>query len=499
MLSMNGGYLMRIFVILILCIMASCKSFIAQEQETVKIAISGEPLSLDPYDVLDGYSLQIRAQIYNTLISKNTNGEFIGELAKTWEYITPTHIRFILQDEVYFHNGEKLTPKDVKYTLERQKYSIPNKDLFSAIEKIEIGSNNVDLYLNKPFAPLLDHLSLPNAYIVNQYAIQEKNHDMKESPIGTGAYRFAEWKRGYSISLVAHTNYFLSSPQIEKLKFIVIPEENSRTISLENGEIDIARDISFSEIERLNKDNTLEIIEFQTPIVTYLSINTKNGIMANKKVRQAISLALDREGMINSIFFGKARVADTLIPFNAFGYTNIGIKTDLDQARKIIKEQNVENSTLLLYTLGGKHLQLAEIIQYNLHMIGLKIKIQTLELGTFLRLIEKGKQDLYLLNWTTLTEDGDFALTQLLSEESLWNNTGYINQDIIEKLTLARYEMNVKKRQKLYEDIQVILNEDLPYIPLINITTVNGINSIFKGVTIVGGSSALNLQNISIK
>ena len=164
--------------------------------------------------------------------------------------------------------------------------------MYQFIEFVDTPDDyTVILNLNTTFAAAFAHLSLPNLQIVNQRSIEVDEF------IGTGPYQLTEWLRGNQVKLNAYENYHRGRPAINQLVFRTIPEESSRFVALETGDIQIARDILDTDINIITNNPNLELLTIATPNVEYLSINTKKGILTNLILRKALSMAIDRVGL----------------------------------------------------------------------------------------------------------------------------------------------------------------------------------------------------------
>lgn len=489
---------MKIICLLMILITTACAEETIVDTNVINVASSGEPVSLDPYDQLDGYSLQVRAQIYDPLLIRNEDGTFSPSLAISWEFISPQQVRFTLRDDVYFHNGDKFTSKDVKYTIERQKTSIPNRELYEVIEKVDALESEVMIYLKRPFAPFLAHMSLPNMFVVNQRAIESFGEERTSQAVGTGPYMLERWDRGHQVTLKAFDQYYKGAPSIKTMILKVVPDESSRSIVMETGEMQVIRELAYVDYDRISEDERFEVLKFATPNITYMSLNTKKDFMSDLRVRKALTLAIDREGMIQSVYFGQGRPTGSLVPFNAFGYTNIAWEQDKEKARALIQEAGVKGKSLKMYILGYQ-VRIAEIIQNNLSEIGLDLEINILEPGTFFQLIQGNEHHLYLTGWTTLTSDADYALTQIITSTGSWNNTGYRNAEVDDAIAKARYELNEAKRLELYAFVQKKLAEDIPVIPVLTTYGLNAKDKNVENIQVVGGSSVLYLGNVRYK
>ena len=449
-----------------------------EEKNTLIIGVEADAITLFPYRSNDTPSTSVSSQIYDRLIEKdNKTGDLVPSLATEWKFLSPTILQMKIRSNVSFHNGETLTAKDVKYSIMRMIDSPAIAHILSVIDDIKIVDDlTVNLVFKTPFAPILSHLTHATASILNEKTAKSQGENIDTTPIGTGPFSLKEWARGNKIILTRFDGYWGEPAKMQNLEFRIIPEKSSRMIALETGEIDIALDIAPVDKERVEFNPDLVLAEVPLASIEYLVFNLKEGknpLWQDPRVREAVALSLDVPGIINSVHFGIASPADSLIHESVVGhYDGLSpIVQNIDKAKALLAEAGVkQGSKLTIWTTDGPRLKTTEVIQANLREIGLDATIEVLEWGRFLEGTANGEHDTYVLGWTTATGDADYGIYNLVHSSAMGspgNRSFYSNPETDRLLDLARKELDSDKRDALYKTIQEIVFKDLPYVPLI--------------------------------
>lgn len=465
-------YITSIYILLLLII--GCTPKENKSKDTLTIAVRGGPISLNPYGSNDVDSGAVRANIFDSLLERNQEGDIIPALATKWEQLSPTEIQFTLRSNVTFHNGASLTSEDILYSFNLALVSPEMEPVVKNIKEVEIiNTSTVKIILKAPCAPFMS--VLPDIEIISKKAIEIDKRDIDQDPIGTGPYQLLEWNRGQNVVLERNTNYWREPAHIAKINMIVVPEGSARAIALETGEVDIAYDIEPVDRERIEDNQNLVFIGKSTPAIEYLGINMSgskaNPIWKDIRVREALSLAIDRQGIIDSVYFGMGLLPTSFVHPNLWGYYDEGktYSQNKERAKELLQEAGItEDNQITLYGAEGLRPKTLEIIQANLHEIGLNANIQILEWGTFLDLTAKGLTDVFIMGWVTTTGDADASLYPLLHSQAIGggNRTFYNNPILDQKLDAARIELDSTKRKELYKEIQNIIAKELPVIPI---------------------------------
>ena len=463
-----------IFILIISLWMFSCGKKDGTERgvkETLVYAQLSETKSLDPHAVTDQYSQRIIANIYDRLVEVDESMNIIPSLALSWENIDPLTTVFHLRENVKFHSGKKMTAKDVKFSLERAMKSPQLGSLYSLFDKVEvIDETTVVVKTKKPFGPLLYHLSHKSASILNEEFA--KDHDLNQEADGTGGYFVKEWQVGDYILLERNKDYFNGEPSIKFVKVRSVPEENSKVIGLETGEIDISADLESMSRKTVLDNEKLTLAETSSFSTQFLGMNVEKPFLKDIRIRKAIAMAINKDIIIDALLMGAVENANSFLAPGVFGYSK-DVDTyqyDPAKAKELIAETGYKNIKLtLLRSNNTTRAQIAEVIQAQLMEVGITLSIQVVEWGAFLSDTSRGKAELYMLGWSPSTGDADYGLSPNIhssNKGSGGNRSFYSNPKVDKLLDDAKEELDVEKRLALYKEVQEIVNKDVAYFPI---------------------------------
>lgn len=434
--------------------------------------------TLDPYSATDLYSRRVIANIYDRLVEKNEKLEIIPGLAKSWKIIDEKTIMFKLKNKVKFHSGKELTSKDVKYSLENAKKSHKVGVLYTLIKEIETpDKNTIIIKTEEPFGALLHHLSHISASIVNKDDYENKKI------IGTGAYKFIEWKPGDKIRLKRFSGYFKGDASIEEINIKTVPEDTNKVIGLQTEEIDIALDISPMSRINILKDKKLKLYEKNSMGVSFLGLNLKSEKLNNKKLREAIAYSIDKDIIIETILFNSVKSANSLLGSGVFGYSKDSktLPYNKKKAIKLIDELKYKNRLNLKLVTSNftTYIQIATVLQAQLKEVGINVDIEILEWGKFLESTGNGEGDLFIMGWSNSSGDADYGLSAMLHSSLIGhggNRSFFKNKKFDKLLEKGRKELNQEKRQEYYYQAQELMNNEIPVLPLYFSLANAGIN-----------------------
>lgn len=463
-----------------------------EEQKNINNAVvvsqASKPKSLDPNMYNEIPALTITKQIFNTLLRVDDKGNIVPELAESYEYVTPTELVIKLKKGIKFHNGDTMTSKDVVFSINRMLNKPASRIMIDAISKVEtLDDYTVRIILSKPSSPLLFGLAHPLTAILNEKDTITKDDVIATAPMGTGPYKFVEWGSGEKIELVAFDDYFEGRPKIDTLTYRAITENSSRLAALETGEIDIAYGIDSIDCEVVANNENLQLISQPTTSTEYITFNTSKPPFNNKDFRKAVNYALNKQSMSDSIFMGKAKVANSIINPNVFGYSDKveGYPYNVEKAKEYLAKSGIQNPSFTLFVNDSTtRIQLAQIIQANLKDIGINMDIETLEWGAYLQRTAQGEHQALLGGWVSGTSDADIVLFPLLHSDSLGgagNRAFYVNKDLDKIIDEARLVSKPEMRKALFYKAQEILQEEAPLGILLYKYENDGLNKRVKG------------------
>lgn len=454
-------------------------------KDKLRIALAGSPPSLDIHRVAASLTQQIGANIFESLVAIDENQNVVPMLAESVETSDDgKEIIFILREGIKFHNGKELVADDVVASLNRWKEL--SRVGRSALSKSRIeaqGDEKVLIISEEPIGTILSSLSAP----LNQAAIMPKEIIENASPegvkeyIGTGPYKFVEWKQDQYIHLQKFDEYqVLEEPtsglsgkkeaKIEELFYYTVPDSATRVAGIQSGEYDFADEIPYDNYEMIKEDSNLEIVINEESFATF-GLNTKGGVFQNVKIRQAVNVALDIElilmGMTGNPEFHNANLS--LVTESSPFYTDIGKENynqnDPEKASKLLKEAgyNGEQVTIITTREYDYMYKSALILQDQLEEIGMTVEIEVYDWPS---LISKASEE---EGWDVLTmgfsqnTDPSHALF-LDSRNEFFGNTKNPKMDSL--LDEYRSALTLEEQKDVYNEIQQLFWEDIQYIKI---------------------------------
>ncbi|MGL4252485.1 MAG: ABC transporter substrate-binding protein [Fusobacteriaceae bacterium] len=431
-----------------------------------------DPVTLSPHEATDMYSRRVISNIFDRLVEIDEKLQIIPGLAEKWEQKDEKTMVFYLKKGVKFHNGDEMTSEDVKYSLEEAKKSPKVGTLFKAIETVETPEPYIAIIkTTEASGSLLTHLGHITASIMNKSYNANESEYMRK-PSGTGAYKFKDWKAGDRITLEKYPQYFRGEPSIDIVEVRAIPEENSRVIGLETGELQISAEIQNIGRKALEGNKDVEIKEISSLGVSYIGMNVTRGAMSDIRVRQAIAMGIDRDAIIESIHGGVVPKANSILGPGVFGYAEATKYVDYnpEKAKELLKEAGKENLEIKLMTSSSEvSKQIAEVVQAQLKDIGIKMNIELLEWATFLNETANGRTDMFMMGWSNSSGDADYGMTPMLHGTMIGgagNRSFYDNQKLNSLLDAGKIELNPEKRKTIYAEAQQIMADDIPIFPI---------------------------------
>ncbi|MBO8127316.1 MAG: ABC transporter substrate-binding protein [Firmicutes bacterium] len=483
----------------------------AKKGGTLIFGRGGDSVGLDPANVTDGESFKVTRQIYDTLVQfKRENTEVIPGLAHSWDVSEDGKVwTFYLREGIKFHDGTPFNAEAVKFNFERwmyedHPYHIGGDFAYwgymfggypGIVDHVEaVDEYTFRVYLKEPLGPFLNNLAMPCFGIASPTAIKKYGEDFFKNPVGTSAFIFEEWVRDDKIVLRANHDYWGEGPYLDKLIFRSIPDNSARFIELQAGTIDIADGLNPDDVEFIKRDPNLKLYLRPSMNVGYLAMNQMKEPFDNVLVRRAINHAINKEAIVEAFYAGLAQPAKNPLPPSVWGYNdNIEpYEYNPAKAKELLKEAGYPNGfTADLWAMpvprpympDGR--KIAEAIQADLAVIGIKTNIVSFDWGTYLQKTEAGEHDMALLGWTGDNGDPDNFLYVLLDKDnakvgSAGNIAFYKSDELHELLIKAQQSSDKEERTKLYMKAQEIIHQDAPWVPIAHSTPPIGAKAYIK-------------------
>ena len=405
-------------------------------------------------------------------------------LATSWEPNEDGTVwTFSLREGVTFHDG---TPFDADAVLlnipmlqEEYMTTLPNLD---SLEKVD--EYTVAFLMEQPTPNLPQLIAYFSSAMLSPGAVGEDGR--LTAPVGTGPFVFVEYIEDDSIVLRRNADYWGEPAQLAEVTFKVIPDASTRLAALQAGDIDAIADVGSLQPEQasvIQADDNLLLFEQGVATTHYLTFNSGKPPFDDGRLRQAVSRAIDRQGLVDSTLYGFGGPGVSVITPHAtqWVHTDIAPSYDLDGARSLASEaldgERVEVRLVLNAGLLGRwpYENISQILQATLADMGLDVQIHTLEGGAWNEALRDGDYDLTMMPYTLMTGDPDFFMGRWVWSEGDLNQRrsyGYANERADELVLAAQSEMDTDQRRALYLKLQEIVAEDVPFTPLYHETTI---------------------------
>lgn len=443
----------------------------------MRIALEDEVQTLDPQAQNESVSWSVLGNIFEGLVAFDRNMKIIPSLAESWENPDEFTWRFRLRKGVRFHNGKEFKAEDVVYTLRRAKtYSASKiKSYLIALDSLKVLDDwTVELITKRSYPVLLNKLTF--VFVLPAPGVsKDKEDESIAQPIGTGPYCFIEWKKGQVVKLVANENYWNSKPTISEVWFMAIPDDYQRVQALLNGSVDLIREAEESEVTRLRQTKGIKVICKPGLSVTYLGFNVKKLPFKNKRIRQAVSLALDREDIITRHIFGEALLAGGPLSQNVFGFNpkwSNPIKKNFERANQLLESAGFPKGFSVTLDVVHTAKDIAETIKEQLRKLKIEIKIKLWDWTELYPRLCRGESDFFLTGWGCSSGDASDLFDDCVHTADTKrgygeaNHGGYSNQKldklIEESSTILDSSLRLEKLQQIVD----LFMEELPLIPL---------------------------------
>jgi peptide/nickel transport system substrate-binding protein len=455
---------------------------------TFVAATSEEPASLFSNFTTNYGDQMVAGPIYNRLIELGSDGTYRPDLAERWEISPDGKVyTFHLHSGVKWHDGKPFTSADVKFTFEEilPVHHGQGKAVFAAVQSVETPDDNtVIVTLKEPSEAFLVFVGL-RARIVAKHVYEGtdvRQNPANAKPIGTGAFKFSEWQRGSHITLVRNDDYFMKGqPYLDRLIFRIMPDANSRMIALEAGDIDYvgANDLPYSGIARLKRSKDIEVVTAGHEAgsgILQIMFNLERAPFDNVKVRKALSMAIDRQFIVERAGQGLHRASTGPITADTVTYYDKNLKGyafDPEAAGKLLDEAGFPrgaNGTRLSFTLLAPREQdqwfkAAEIVVQQLKEIGIDAKLSAADKAAANELVYVKRDFDALINPISSGPTPALGVArQYLSSNirpvAFTNAGGYRNPAIDKLFHDADVAPDTETRVKLYHEIQNVLVDE---------------------------------------
>jgi peptide/nickel transport system substrate-binding protein len=521
MIPARCSCILRSTVLLGLVLLAGCQNnnevVVPAEGESARPAYGdtlieasiGEPSNLLPVLASDSASSDINGLVYSGMVRYDKNFVLEGDLAKSWDISADGRtITFHLRDGVTWHDGQPFTSADVLFTY--QLYVDPNTPTSYAEAYRQVTSATAPdpltfvVSYEKPYAPALASWGvaiLPKHLLEG---VEITKSPLSRQPVGTGPYLFKEWKSGEKIVLEANPNYYEGRPYIKRVVYRVIPDQSTQFLELQSGGLDY---MGLTPIQYSTQTDTIAFkrhfnkYRYLSFSYTYLGYNLERPLFQDRRVRQALTHAINKQEIIDGVLLGLGQPATGPYKPDTWVYQQ-DVKRypfDPERARALLAEagwSDTDGDGILdkdgvpfrftIVTNQGNDLRAktGEIIQRRFREIGVEVKLRVIEWASFLKeFINPGNFDATILGWSTGPEPDQYNIwhSSKTGPREL-NFVKFKNQEVDEQLELGRRTFVQAERKQHYDRIQEILAEEQPYTFLYVGESLPAVAKRFRGI-----------------
>jgi peptide/nickel transport system substrate-binding protein len=460
----------------------------AQPSGRVVVAQGVDPTTLDPHNHEETPAYNVLLNLYDTLLFRDKELKLIPWLAESWRVVNPTTWEFKIRRGVKFHNGEDLDAEAVKFSLDRlfnpenKMRQAPN---FTLVDRVEVvDPHTVRVLTKKPFPTLENQLALRGAIVPPRYFREKDGATVAKNPVGSGPYRFVRWTKDEAITLEANEAWWGGAPPVKTLVFRPIPEHTTRVAALQAGEVDIVTNVPPHLVQQVEADSKLYVSKAPSVRVIFLWVYTHqydkehklvgpyNGPTRDRRVRQALNLAVNVDEVIKNVLEGNGIRVATPLTGKHFG-VDPGLRPlrpDAARARQLLAEAGYPNGLdLVLNSPDGRYLkdkEVAEAIGGQLSRAGIRTTVRTHEWGTYLNqmVYVHNAGPLALIGWGNTTWDADGTLTPLFRTGKILSN--YHNPEFDTLIDTAATTVDPKARLATYAKALKLWVDDGAGMPL---------------------------------
>jgi peptide/nickel transport system substrate-binding protein len=464
-----------------------------QMRKVIKFGVNRAAENLDPVTQDANPDIWAFMQIYQQLVRVNIKGDgFDPDLAERWT-VSPDGKTwtFFLRKDAHFSTGDPAKASDVVWSLKRARDTKgPWQWALEPVQDIVAKDDStVVISLKEPWETFLADVSLFSNSILSEKAFKGPTQDqISNKPVGSGPFMLVEWKKGEELVMRANSHYHEKGlPKTPELRIRYIPDDNSRIIAVQSGDVDGIDYPPFSRVAELRQDSRLEVQLNPSTAVAHLSLNVREAPLNNVKFRQALAYATDRAAMVKAVCFGACTPATTFLPMTTpfFNRSAKGYTTDLTKALALLKESGVKIPVTLkvLYRTNDAVQQTTAVALKSMwQKIGVNLDLEPLDRAAATQRYRSNQFQVNVSAWTNdIPDPSQLAAYELGFTESQSYHSGYQSKEMDDLLARGLRETNPDKRREIYYQIQGLALRDSPLIWLYYAPYTITLNKKMKG------------------
>ena len=458
----------------------------------VTVAFSSDPTSLDPYEQLSAGMMQYDHLVFDPLVRIGKGNKIYPRLAKKWQQVSPTVLRFYLHQGVKFHSGNTMNADDVIWSYQRLIKAPDFKGLFSNfIKMVKVDDYTVELIAKSPSPILINTATKIFVMDSKFYTGKDKNGQDKSALIkagqsfasthesGTGPFKVTAREQGIATDFARFADYWdKETGNVEHLHLKVIKQNATRVAALLSGGVDFIAPLAPNDISLVKKHNELQLVRMTSDRGITLQLNqATNPAFKDKRVREAVVYAINSTAIAKRIMSGAAKPIAQMSPQEYVGYNpELTSRYDLNKAKQLMKEAGYEKGFKATFIAPNNRYpndaKVAQAAAVMLAKIGIKVELKTMPKAQYWPEFDKCNGDILMLGWSSDTLDSANYLEflNMTRDEKTglgqYNCGGYSNPEVDSRVILANKTFDLKKRTQLLQEAETILYHDAAFVPL---------------------------------
>ena len=483
----TGFVLLFLFIFLLTL---SCTNKSEKLQDHLYLRLSSNPTTLDPALIVDVTGGVIGAKIFNGLVRLDEKLSVVPDIAKNWKMSADgKSYTFYLKEKILFSNRKEVAAQDFKYSFERLLASATRSPNTWVLEKIKGAKDfikgrtkdvsgikiedkyTITIILEEPFTPFLNLLCMTAAYVIPKEDVEMWGADFSTHPSGTGPFVLKEWRHNQYLKLEARNDYFEGKAKIKGIIYKIIPEDLTAVAEFESGNIDVIS-IPASEFKRYRESSQWKDFISSSPGINtyYLGLNCERPPFNNPLLRKAVSYAIDRRKILNTIYEGRGIPASGPVPPVLRNWPAPEIyEYNPEKAKSLLKEAGYPNGlNIKIYLTSDQEiLDILEVIQGYLMNVGIKAELRQLEWSAYKNAVNSGEPDAFWLSWWADYSDPENFLFPLFHSSNFGaggNRTRFKNSDIDALIEKGQRALDKKLRNEYYQKAEEYIVNDAPWV-----------------------------------
>lgn len=476
---MKKSLLLKLFSTALICTLvisglSGCNSKeteVGRENSNIVFGTTTEPSTLDPHVQSGIASRIIKQNLYRGLLGYQPDNSIGMEIAEDYS-VAEDNITYIfkIKNNAKFHDGSDITSDDVKFSIERiieEKTEASLGDKFrDIISKCEVvNDKTINIILKSPYAPFAELLALPEAAIVSKTYCNTHNNDLSLEAMGNGPYKFVSWTSGKDIKVTAFDKFYKKGkPENSGIDFVFYPDDLSRVSALKAEDVYIIDNVPLQDAKELENLEGFKVNSSESS-VSALKLNCKEGPLADYKVRQAISYAIDREKIAG--ITGEGDVLYGFPSLNGQKYENY-FSNNVELAKNLLTEAGYSEGFKLRLVAASTYdfqKQIAEAVKEDLKNVGIDVELEILSWSESNNRLNEEDYDIIIAEISSDMMDMDWYTNYFDSKKSKINKApGFSDEKIDELLEKGRSTLDTAEREKIYTEVREMLLELSPYI-----------------------------------